>query len=122
MTTTAPPLLGAPPASAQEWEALDWAALHRQVQRLQVRIAKAVKENRFGRVRALQWVLTHSFAAKALAVRRVTSNRGKSTPGVDGRVWRTPRQKMLAIRSLQRRLGDHPKAAIRDHLKTGQRS
>jgi len=103
MATTAPPLLGAPPASAQEWEALDWAALHRQVQRLQVRIAKAVKENRFGRVRALQWVLTHSFAAKALAVRRVTSNRGRSTPGVDGRVWRTPRQKMLAIRSLQRR-------------------
>ena len=68
-----------------------------------MRIAKAVKENRYGRARALQWVLTHSFAAKALAVRRVTSNRGKNTPGVDGVVWRTPRQKMLATRSLQRR-------------------
>ena len=83
MATTAKPLIGAPPAWAKEWESLDWAALHRQVQRLQVRIAKAVKENRFGRARALQWVLTHSFAAKALAVRRVTSNRGKNTPGVD---------------------------------------
>jgi len=68
-----------------------------------MRIAKAVKENRYGRARALQWVLTHSFAAKALAVRRVTSNRGKNSPGVDGVVWRTPRQKMLATRSLQRR-------------------
>lgn len=103
MATAAKPLIGAPPALAKEWESLDWAALHRQVQRLQVRIAKAVKENRNGRAQALQWILTHSFAAKALAVRRVTSNRGKNTPGVDGVVWRTPRQKMLATRSLQRR-------------------
>jgi RNA-directed DNA polymerase len=103
MATTAKPLIGAPPALAKEWESLDWTALHRQVQRLQVRIAKAVKEKRCGRVRSLQWLLTHSFAAKALAVRRVTSNRGKNTPGVDGKVWRTPRQKMQSIRSLQRR-------------------
>ncbi len=103
MATTALPPVGAPPALAKEWESLDWVSLHRQVQRLQVRIAKAVRENRYGRARALQWILTHSFAAKAMAVRRVTSNRGKRSPGVDGVVWRTPRQKMLAARSLQRR-------------------
>ena len=103
MTTAAVPSVGAPPALAKQWEALDWASLYRQVQRLQVRIAKAVKEKRFGKARALQWLLTHSFAAKALAVRRVTRNRGKNSPGVDHVTWRTPRQKMLAIRSLQRR-------------------
>ncbi len=103
MATAAVPSVGAPPALAKQWEALDWASLHHQVQRLQVRIAKAVKEKRFGKARALQWLLAHSFAAKALAVRRVTSNRGKNSPGVDGVTWRTPRQKMLAIRSLQRR-------------------
>ncbi len=103
MATTAEPLIGAPPALSKEWESLDWTPLHRQVQRLQVRIAKAVKEKRYGRARSLQWLLTHSFAAKALAVRRVTSNRGKNSPGVDRVTWRTPRQKMLAIRSLQRR-------------------
>ena len=103
MATTAKPLIGAPPSLAKEWESLDWEALNRQVHGLQVRIAKAVKENRFGRARVLQRLLTHSFAAKAWAVRRVTSNRGKNTPGVDGVVWRSPRQKMLAIRSLQRR-------------------
>ncbi|MCP4007406.1 MAG: group II intron reverse transcriptase/maturase [bacterium] len=103
MTTAAVPYVGAPPALAKQWEALDWASLHRQVQRLQVRIAKAVKEKRYGKARALQWLLTHSFAAKALAVRRVTSNRGKNSPGVDRVTWRTPRQKMLAIGSLQRR-------------------
>jgi len=103
MATTVNPLIGAPPSLAKEWESLDWTRLHRQVHGLQVRIAKAVKENRFGRASALQRLLTHSFAAKALAVRRVTRNRGKNTPGVDGVVWRSPRQKMLAIRSLRRR-------------------
>jgi len=101
MATTAQLLIGAPPALAKEWESLDWTSLRRQVHRLQVRIAKAVKEKRYGRARALLWLLTRSFAAKALAVRRVTSNRGKHTPGVDGVAWRTPRQKMQAIRSLE---------------------
>jgi retron-type reverse transcriptase len=35
-------------------------------------------------VRKLQNLLTRSTAAKFLAVRRVTSNRGRKTPGVDG--------------------------------------
>jgi RNA-directed DNA polymerase len=51
----------------------------------------------------LQHLLTHSFAAKALAVRRVTENTGKRTPGVDGETWTTPAQKMVAVRSLRQR-------------------
>jgi RNA-directed DNA polymerase len=53
-------------------------------------------------VKALQRLLTHSFAAKALAVKRVTDNQGKNTPGVDGRIWSTPAAKSKAIKSLQR--------------------
>jgi len=72
MTTTANrPLLGASSKAAQ-WNAIDWHAIERQVQRLQMRIAKATREQRWGKVKALQWLLTHSFAAKLLAVRRVT--------------------------------------------------
>ena len=56
---------------------------HREVRRLQARIVKATKEGRWGKVKALQWLLTHSFSGKALAVRRVTENQGKKTPGVD---------------------------------------
>ena len=44
---------------------------------------KATQEGRWGKVKALQHLLTHSFAAKALAVKRVTENKGKDTPGVD---------------------------------------
>jgi RNA-directed DNA polymerase len=62
---------------------------------------KAVKEKRWGKVKALQWLLTHSFSGKALAVRRVTENRGRKTPGVDGEIWNTPKKKAQAIRRLR---------------------
>jgi RNA-directed DNA polymerase len=61
-----------------------------------------VKEGRHGKAKALQWILTHSYSAKLVAVKRVTSNQGKRTPGVDGVVWTTPRQKITAARSLRR--------------------
>ena len=68
-----------------------------------MRIAKAVKEGRWDKVKVLQYLLTRSFYAKALAVKRVTSNKGKKTPGVDGVVWRGARAKWRAIHSLRRR-------------------
>jgi RNA-directed DNA polymerase len=67
-----------------------------------VRIAKAVKEGRHGKAKSLQWILTHSYSAKLVAVKRVTSNKGKRTPGVDGVLWTTPRQKIQAAQSLRR--------------------
>ncbi|BAC07667.1 group II intron reverse transcriptase/maturase [Thermosynechococcus vestitus] len=85
------------------WHSIDWAKANREVKRLQVRIAKAVKEGRWGKVKALQWLLTHSFYGKALAVKRVTDNSGSKTPGVDGITWSTQEQKAQAIKSLRRR-------------------
>jgi RNA-directed DNA polymerase len=64
---------------------------------------KAVKEGRWGKVRALQHLLTHSFSGKVLAVRRVTENQGKKTPGVDREIWDTPEMKMQAVQKLKRR-------------------
>jgi RNA-directed DNA polymerase len=72
--------VGAVSSEAAEWYAIDWQARHRNVRRLQVRIVKAVKEGRWGKVRALQRLLTHSFSGKVFAVRRVTENQG-SPPG-----------------------------------------
>ena len=59
---------------AGKWNSIDWKEARREVRRLQVRIAKAVQENRWNKVRSLQHLLTHSFYAKLLAVKRVTSN------------------------------------------------
>ncbi|MFC1525420.1 group II intron reverse transcriptase/maturase [Candidatus Latescibacterota bacterium] len=85
------------------WTDSDWPSIRRTVRRLQCRIAKAVKEGRWNKVRALQHLLTRSLAAKRLAVRRVTSNKGRKTPGVDGVVWRGARVRGQALQSLRRR-------------------
>ena len=52
-----------------------------------MRIAKATQESDWRRVKALQRMLTRSFSAKALAVKRVTENQGKRTAGVDRELW-----------------------------------
>ena len=51
---------------------------------------QATREGRWGKVRALQRLLTRSHSGKMLAVKRVTENRGKRTPGVDGKIWPSP--------------------------------
>ena len=81
------------------WESIDWNKCDLEVRKLQARIVKAQKEGRHGKVKSLQWLLTHSFAAKALAVKRVTSNNGKNTSGVDKVLWSTPVAKANAIQS-----------------------
>ena len=73
-----------------DWNSIDWARANQAVRRLQVRIAKAVREGNRRKIKSLQRLLTHSFYAKALAVRRVTNNRGKKTPGLTGKPG-TPR-------------------------------
>jgi len=64
---------------------------------------KATQEGRGGKVKALQHLLTHSFSGKAIAVKRVTENQGKHTPGVDRDIWDTPEKKMEAVLDLRQR-------------------
>ena len=85
------------------WNSIDWKATESYVRRLQIRIAKAVREGRWGKVKALQRLLSHSHSAKLLAVKRVTQNRGRNTPGVDGTIWQLPNQKWLAALALTSR-------------------
>ena len=87
---------------AYDWNRIDWKKVSADVKKLQTRIAKAQKEGRHNKVKALQWTLTHSFYAKALAVKRVTENQGKKTPGVDKILWTTKKDKWEAISALKR--------------------
>lgn len=92
---------GAPSANEGSWNTLNWKKAESEVKRLQMRIAKAVKEKRYGKAHALQWVLTHSYYAKMLAVKRVTGNSGAKTPGIDGVTWKTVEQKLQAVNTLK---------------------
>ena len=91
-----------PDAAALEyqWKSIDWKKAEAEVNRLQTRIAKATQEKKWNTVKRLQYLLTHSYYAKALAVRKVTTNKGKKTPGVDGEVWSTPAAKMRGVLTL----------------------
>lgn len=93
----------APSGMQMTWTSIDWPECHSNVRRLQARIVKATQEGRWGKVKALQWLLTHSLSAKQLAVRRVTENQGKRTPGVDGETWETTGDKMAAVEDMARR-------------------
>ncbi len=101
------PSVGATTDMPVAWHQINWRQAERNVRRLQTRIAQATQAGKWGKVKALQRLLTHSFSGKALAVRRVTENTGKRTPGVDGAIWKTPEQKTEAIQSLTQR-GYHP--------------
>lgn len=97
-------ITGASPTERdQSWQDLPWSMINAHVFRLQMRIAKAERESKIGKVKALQRLLTSSFYAKCLAVKRVTSNVGAKTAGVDGITWRTPQSKMQAVDRLTRK-------------------
>ncbi len=67
---------------------------------MQLRIAKAVQEKRWGKVKALQRLLTCSKSAKLLAVKMIMSNKGAKTPGIDKVQWKTPKQYWQAAYSV----------------------
>ncbi len=94
---------GAPTSNYKRWNSINWKEVNIFVKRLQMRISKAVKEKKFGKAKSLQWLLTKSYYAKLLAVKRVTSNKGKRTAGVDGITWSTAKEKMNAIITLKRK-------------------
>ena len=98
------------------WESIDWNKCEIAVNKLQARIVKAQKAGKHGKVKSLQWVLTHSFYAKALAVKRVTSNSGSDTAGVDKVKWSTPNARFKAIGELKRR-GYKPQPLKRVNIK-----
>lgn len=85
------------------WNQMKWSDLNHCVRRLQIRIAKATRDQDWRRVKALQRFLVNSFSAKVLAVKRVSENDGKRTPGVDGEIWTTPGAKLQAIQRLEHR-------------------
>src|ERR1700741_1501339 len=96
-------LAGAPSTKTVNWKAIYWPTVESHVERLQLRIAKPIKAGRYCKAKALQWILTHSFFAKLLAIKRVTQNAGKYTAGVDRVIWKTDKQKINAAYALQRK-------------------
>ena len=95
---------GAPSNAGLKWKQINWSVVRTHVYQLQTRTAKAIRENRWNKAKALQHLLTRLFAAKLLAIKMVISNKGSRTPGIDRVKWKTPRQRWLAAIALQSRI------------------
>jgi len=103
------------PHHTDNWHTIIWRKVIQKVSRLQRRIAKAVKEGRWGKVKALMYLVSKSFYAKLLAVFRVTNNKGSNTPGVDNIVWMNGIDKLNAVKNLKTR-GYSPKPLRRVYI------
>ena len=108
-----------PCASAHDaptaWSTIDWSRHRIIVRKLQERIVKARQAGRHSKVQSLQWLLTHSYSARLLAVKQVTSSQGSRTSGVDHVRWATDTAKAKAVSSLKRR-GYRPQPLKRIHI------
>lgn len=93
----------APGNQAKSWYEINWKRAYRRVRKLQIRIAKATKSGKYNKVKSIQWILTHSYSAKIIAVRRVTENKGKVTPGIDGETWCNAEKKLTSAKELRRK-------------------
>ena len=85
---------------AQQWKTIDWNKAEETVNNLQSRIASAVKNGNWNKVSKLSRLLTRSFYAKVIAIRKVFRNKGSKTPGVDGIIWSSPSDTMRAALQL----------------------
>lgn len=87
-------------AQTINWSKIDWEKAEKYVNRLQYRIVKAVEKGNWNLVKRIQYLLTNSFYAKALAVKKVTTNKGKKTAGIDRVIWKTNKEKEEAIKEI----------------------
>lgn len=64
-------------------------------------MVEAYKEGNLTKLHKLQYQAVMSFAFRAYAVRKVVTNSGKNTPGVDNILWNNPRLKFNAIAKIR---------------------
>jgi RNA-directed DNA polymerase len=83
------------------WDCIRWDKIESEVYRIQTRIVKYLKQGKLWVVKKLQRLLRNSYHAILLAIKRVTSNKGKRTAGVDGKAIRTPGQKIRIARIIK---------------------
>jgi RNA-directed DNA polymerase len=84
------------------WQDVNWQRVEENVRKLQCRIAKAVKACKPQKViKGLMRLLNRSLSARLLSVKKVVSNDGKNTAGVDGEKLNSPKKKMAAVNWLK---------------------
>jgi RNA-directed DNA polymerase len=85
-----------------DWDSIDWERAERQVTRLRQRIFRATREQQWNKVRNLMKLMLRSRSNLLLSVRRVTqTNKGKGTPGIDGKIALTNKARTTLIQQME---------------------
>ena len=84
-----------------QWNMIDWKNCEQVLAENQNNLVIATKKGDNETIQRLQYKMVRMFAIRALAVRKVTSSKGKRTPGVDGKTWYRSEQKMNAVMHLK---------------------
>ena len=88
--------------TTDEWNKLPWHKLERRMFKLQKRIYRASQRGDVKTAHRLQRLLTKSWSAKCIAVRRVTQDKqGKRTAGVDGLKSLSPKARLILVNNLK---------------------
>ena len=83
------------------YQDMDWRRCQDELLQKQQHLVEAYRAKQNRMVKNLQRQIVTSFAARALAVRRVTNNKGGQTPGVDGAKWPDPNSRLSAVEQLR---------------------
>ncbi len=85
-----------------DWDSIYWNTVKQHVRRLQERIFRATRDKDFAKVKNLQKLLVRSQSARLLSVRRVTQeNKGKYTPGIDGQICASSKQRAELVEDVR---------------------
>lgn len=92
-----------------DWDRINWLQIERAVQRLQQRIFMAKVRGDLQRMESLQRLLASSWSAKLLAVRKIAQeNDGRKTPGIDGVVSTSNKDRVRLLQDGLHLKGYHP--------------
>lgn len=86
----------------EKWHNINWNNVSEYIKNLQKELVVAYKNNDQKLLFSLQEKLMMSFEGRALAVRRIVSNDGSTTPGFDKIIWNSPSAKFQAILELRK--------------------
>lgn len=67
---------------------------------IQQKIVEATQSEDSTKIKDLQRKLVNSFSARAISIRKIVSNKGSQTAGVDKILWRNPKDKFKALEQL----------------------
>lgn len=87
---------------ATTWEDINWRDVETDLAARQKGLVVAYNNSEHARLKLLQESLLRSFCGRAMAIRKVTQSKGSKTPGVDGKLWKTSKQRFEAIKNLKR--------------------